>query len=452
MTHDSDSQPLFPAPSKGHSILFLIAVGLFGLGLGFLINVLDPFLYTEKVRLLAPPWLKNTALSLITIMALLVALVVQPVVGRWSDRTRSRWGRRAPFLTVGVVGVSAGLALVVVAHNLWLLIGAAMLVSAFSNTVQGPWQALIPDRIPEAQHGTAAGIKTLLELVGVVAGVTVVGLTLARGYVWAAPLTAIGLFLGILLVTLYGLRQDRPVGEATPQPASETANRPINQPENQRNDETTRQNPAHLLLAHLQSAHSSIRAVPGFAWWILNRFLFWSAAIAVRTFMLNYMEDVLLFPPAEAQLLSSRMFLLLGAGVLVLALPAGVVADRIGRHPLLLAAGLLAAGGSVLLIFVRELPLLFVAGGLIAVGAGIFASSSWALATDLVPKTQGALYLGLANGATVMGSIGGRLGGPLIDSINQLTATVTLGYLVVFGIAALFFAGSSGVILRVPRR
>jgi hypothetical protein len=93
--------------------------------------------------------------------------------------------------------------------------------------------------------------------------------------------------------------------------------------------------------------------------------------------------------------------------------------------------------------------LLFVAGGLIAVGAGIFASASWALATDLAPTGEGAQYLGLANVATVLGSIGGRLGGPLIDGVNQLAGSVALGYTVVFAIAALFFAGSSLAVLMI---
>ena len=50
----------------------------------------------------------------------------------------------------------------------------------------------------------------------------------------------------------------------------------------------------------------------------------------------------------------------------------------------------------------------------------------------------------------MVGSIGGRLGGPLIDGVNQLNGTVTTGYLLVFGIAALFFVGSSAVVLKIP--
>ncbi len=414
-----------PDPSlEKRSISFLIGIGVFGLGLASILSILDPFIYTEKVRLLAPPTLKNTTLSFITITTLLVALVVQPLVGRWSDRARSRWGKRAPFLIGGVIGLSLALGLVVAASDLWLLIVAVILVSASSNTIQGPWQALVPDRVPASQHGTMAGIKTLLESMGVVVGVTLVGITVAQGNLWAALLVVMGLLWLILGVTLSTLRQAPAVTESINwvKPESPLALRRLN-------------------LSHLP---------PAFPWWMLNRFLFWVAAIAIRTFLLNYMEDVLNLSLAEAEALSSRISLLLGVGVILLVLPAGAVADQIGRRPLLITAGLLGATGAILFIFLRDLNLLFVAGGLIAGGAGIFASASWALATDIVPKNEGALYLGLANAATVLGSISGRLGGPLIDGLNHLTGTTTMGYLVVFGLAALFFAGSSAVVLKIP--
>jgi hypothetical protein len=41
------------------------------------------------------------------------------------------------------------------------------------------------------------------------------------------------------------------------------------------------------------------------------------------------------------------------------------------------------------------------------------------------------------------------LGGPLIDGVNQHSGTTTLGYLVVFGLAALFFVGSSAAVLKI---
>jgi MFS family permease len=269
-----------------------------------------------------------------------------------------------------------------------------------------------------------AGIKTILESIGAVLGVGLAGLTLGQGQLWTAPLLVIALLWLVLWLTLQTLHR-----------APAAASLPVS---------SSFDNPLALLklnLSHLP---------PAFPWWMVNRFLFWAAAIGIRTFLLNYLEDVLHLSPAETQALSSRIILMLGAGIFFLVLPAGAIADRIGRRPLLIAAGLLAAAGATLFIFLRDINFLFLAGGLIAGGAGIFASASWALATDIVPKGEGALYLGLANAATVLGSISGRLGGPLIDGLNQASGTTTLGYLVIFGLAALFFVGSSVVVLKIP--
>ena len=87
-----ETEPQIPTVQRQRSLTYLIIIGLFGLALGFTVSVLDPFTYNEKVRLLAPPDYKNTSLGLLTVMALVVALIVQPLVGQWSDRTDSRWG------------------------------------------------------------------------------------------------------------------------------------------------------------------------------------------------------------------------------------------------------------------------------------------------------------------------------------------------------------------------
>jgi MFS family permease len=346
-----------------------------------------------------------------------------------------------------VVGVTFNLVLVVSADNFWLLLGAAMLMVAAANTTQSAWQALIPDQTPATQHGAAAGIKTLWELMGLVMGVTLVGAALARGYLWRAPLTVIGLLWGILAITWYVLGRWG-LKETTAHSTAPRASSLWSQP----NNRLTPQYVKNAICQRWLAVVALIRAAPGFSWWMVNRFLFLAAGVTVRTFVLNYLHDVLAFSPAEAQSLTSRLTLVLGSGVFLLALPSGAIADRIGRRPLLLIAGVLAAVGAVILVFSRHLPLLYVAAGLIGGGAGIFASSSWALATDLAPKANSALYLGLANSAGVVGSMTGRLGGPLIDGANQLTGVVALGYLLVFGAAALFFAASSVVVLKIPGR
>ncbi|MCB0209547.1 MAG: MFS transporter [Anaerolineae bacterium] len=405
------------AQPRQRSPFFLFALGLFGLAISFNINMLDPFLFTEKVRLLAPSEIKNTMLGLLTIAALGVAFFTQPIVGRWSDASHSRRGQRAPYLTAGAIGVALCLGLVVWANALWLLIIGVMLVSGFSNTAQSAWHALIPDQVPKNQHGTAAGYKTVLEMIGGVLGVGLTGWLLAQGHLFGPPLVAIGLFFTVLLITLFLL---------------------YHSPTNTRSAIKSEPQPT------LSNMLSRIRhAPPDFLWWSLNRILFWSAAIAIRTFLLNYLDDVLGLSPAEAQAMSSRLLIVLGAGIFIIALPAGILVDRLGRRPLLIVAGIIGAVGGFVLMAGQSLAFAFTGCGLIAVGAGIYASASWALATTLIPAAEGAFYLALANSVIIIGSASGRLGGPLIDGLNWLFGTVALGYQVVFAIAMVFFAGSA---------
>jgi MFS family permease len=328
-----------------------------------------------------------------------------------------------PYLLAGVAGLSAGLVIIVLTQQLIVLVLGAMLVSAFANVAQAVWQAFIPDHVPLNQHGRAAGVKTVMELTGVVLGVATAGFFLARGILWGAPLIDVLLFWLSAVIVVLVLPKSGALSKMS------LSGSPLNPFSTWRN--------------------GLKQAPPAFLWWMANRVLFWAAAISVRTFLLNYLEDVVGISPAEAQAMASQIFVILGLGVFVLALPAGIVADRVGRRPVIASAGLMAAIGTLIAVFYHDITALYVAGALIATGAGIYASASWALATHLAPGDQGALYLGLANGATVLGSIGGRTGGILIDTVNQLFGTVILGYQINFGVAILFFLASSVMVTRI---
>jgi len=87
-------------------------------------------------------------------------------------------------------------------------------------------------------------------------------------------------------------------------------------------------------------------------------------------------------------------------------------------------------------------------GSLLAMG--IFLSSNWAFATDLIPRAEAARYMGISNVATCGGSAVARLGGPVLDFFNARQEG--LGYSVLFrGIGLCFLVGAL-VLLRVRER
>ena len=76
------------------------------------------------------------------------AMLAQPIAGQISDRTRSRFGRRAPWIFIGAL--AGGLALVglAFANSLVGVVIAWTLVQITYNFAQGPLSAVMPDRVP----------------------------------------------------------------------------------------------------------------------------------------------------------------------------------------------------------------------------------------------------------------------------------------------------------------
>lgn len=138
---------------------------------------------------------KVEILGIVGAVAAVGALVTQPLWGLLSDRTRSRLGRRVPWILGGVVGLALvflGLATV----NSVLLIGVfAALVSIFYSMISGPISAIIPDRTPAARRGVFSALGSLGIFVGGLAGVVVASQFVSKlslGFVVLAAIVLIG--------------------------------------------------------------------------------------------------------------------------------------------------------------------------------------------------------------------------------------------------------------------
>jgi MFS family permease len=420
---------------KKLSFLRLLVISLLSFALTFSSNVQDPPIMTNRVRQLAPD-LPNTTLGILGFIGLLVAMVVQPIVGVFSDRAGTRLGRRLPFIIGGAVLIAVSLFLLAAAPALWVLLIGVILIQFSSNILQGPWQALIPDLVPEAQRGTASSLKAVMDILATVAAGAVAGTLLGpvgqrlwgANAVYVTAAAPVAVFIVFVTLTAIWAREQP---DATSQAV---ASRSIGE-------------------ALRNAFYVNFRETPVFGWWFANRILFWGAFIAINSFLINYLVDVIRMSQAEAQGFYGTLKIILGGALIVLALISGWLSDRFGRKPLMLVAGLVAFAGALLLLFVREKALLTVAGTIVGMGIGTFLTASWALATDIVPRHEAARYLGIANIATCIGSGGARLlGGVLIDPLNRALGSSSSGYLLLFSLAALCFLVSALVIIPLPNR
>ena len=116
-------------------------------------------------------------LSWFWIIAPLMGLIVQPVIGHYSDKTWGRFGRRKPYFLVGAILASIGLVLMPQADMfiaflpaLWVGAGMLMIMDASFNIAMEPFRALVGDNLRTDQRTLGFSVQTALIGFGAVIG------------------------------------------------------------------------------------------------------------------------------------------------------------------------------------------------------------------------------------------------------------------------------------------
>ncbi len=108
------------------------------------------------------------ALPILWIAAPLTGLIVQPIIGYFSDKTWGRLGRRRPYFLVGAILASAALIVMPNAPALWIAAGTLWIMDAALNITMEPTRALVGDNLPDAQRTTGFAMQSFFIGVGAV--------------------------------------------------------------------------------------------------------------------------------------------------------------------------------------------------------------------------------------------------------------------------------------------
>ena len=116
-------------------------------------------------------------LSWFWLIAPIMGLIVQPLVGHYSDNTWTRFGRRKPFFLIGAILASVGLILLPQADlfiaflpALWVGTGMLMIMDASFNISMEPFRAFVADILNDEQRTVGFTTQTVLIGVGAVIG------------------------------------------------------------------------------------------------------------------------------------------------------------------------------------------------------------------------------------------------------------------------------------------
>ena len=415
--------------------LALLRLGAFGFGLtGFILamdTVILPVLVLGLVREgaentflgleLVREGAKNTLLGLLGLSGLLVAALVQPVVGWYSDRTRSPLGRRVPYMLWGCISVSLGLVGLAAATNYLSLFVMWVLIQANASIGFGPFQALIRDLVPINRIGVASSLKILADASGGVVLIALTGALMGRFTIDGASYW-LWISLGVVGASLIVTAAISSSIVVPRERAVQAADQDI----------------WHRL-------RSTTRLHPQLAWFLLSRYLMIAAVFVFPTYGLFFLDDVVqVSNPAQTL---GIMIAAVGGAVVLSVYPAGWLSDRIGHKPVVLMGAIGAALGlAAMTQAVGPNQVLFIAS-LTGAAVGVVLTANWALANQLGAAGREGQHIGLVSLATIGGAATAKLMGPGVDLLNL--ASPGAGYTALLLGAALLFLLGALVLLPV---
>lgn len=369
---------------------------------------------------------KNTYLGLLTFTGLVLAMITQPIAGAVSDRSRLSYGRRRPYVLLGAVLALIFLPGVGLAGSYTAIFIVYCALQISCNTAQAPYQAFIPDLIPQNRRGLASGVKSLMEILGGVALVRLTAYLMGRyfageggSWLWIALGVLGTVFLSATVVTVLAVKE---------KPGTGISRSP--------------------LLNLYRSFKIDVKAHHDFGWFLVSRALLGMPGVILQIFALYYLMDVVGI--ANPAAVAGDLLVVVGVCLLATVYPAGWLSDRVGRKPIVIFSGLLGAVGILSLFFSQNYIHIMFSGALLGVANGALLSSSWALATDLAVKGEEARYLGVTSLAMAGGSALARLVGPVIDFFNQISSG--LGYQVMLLVCFISFVVGALLIIKIRQR
>lgn len=409
--------PAGDLPKVNARYIWFMVLAQFGVFMAFI----TPLAISLSIRVndLAPG--HEELLGYITGAGALFVMLTAPFMGVWSDRTRTRFGRRRPFMVGGVIVGVISLVVMALAPSV-LLLGFGWVLAQWGwGTALSNLQISTADRLPESQRGKVAGLTGFATQVAPVFGVILTfGVTGSPLLLFLIPGA-----IGVVLVALFVLLVHEDDSRSLPR---------------------TYIGVGGLLRKYLYNPAQ----YPDFSLNWLGRFLFYSGLTLNTTFTAFFFASRLGVDVGEV---AGIIAALGGVGVLAVtagALGGGFLSDRLRRRKVfVLLGGALMAGGMVLMALTTGVATLIAGSLIISMGIGMFSAVDQALLLDVLPEktTDAGRFMGITGFATSIPQSVAPLAASaiLLVGVTGAEKNYTLLYLIA---AALVLLGGL-VILRI---
>ncbi len=415
------------------------------LGINAISSALLPIVLPIQILLFVSPGTVGDAqqaeyLGTISALGAIVALVVPPLVGALSDRTTLRFGRRRPYILVGVAISLVGAWALARANDLNTLTVTFLILQLGFNFTVGAYEGLLPDLTPEHQRGAASGYLGLMTILGnvgslalagaLLAGVTLDSASSVSGRATIIHGSALFYFITALVMAVTTIITVVWTRESPLKAAAAPVRR------------AKRQDAGRL--GHGLQSLRTLWLEPwkshNFTWVFLTRAFVMLGLTLFLTFIEYYFANVVHvtnFVSATAVVAGLAL-----VGAVLSALTLGMLSDHMNRALLVgVSTTLMALPAAAFVVLPGRIPL-WPLGVVFGLGYGAYTSVDWALAVDALPvQANAGKDLGIWSAASTLPAIlAPALGGAVIALTDQVYNQTALGYQAIFALAAIFLA------------
>ncbi|HEY9425038.1 MAG TPA: MFS transporter [Microterricola sp.] len=318
---------------------------------------------------------KVANLAIVMTASAIGAIIIHPLIGAFSDRTRSRLGRRAPWMVISAATAALFMVLLSGAAELWTLGVYWVLVMLALNALATAQAAIVPDRIARERFGVASGVLAMGTFIGMGLGVAAAGIfvnSIGIGYAAFGGM----ILVATLLFTVFN--RDFSSRDMVVAPFD--------------------------WKSFLRSFWVSPKAHPDFWWAFAGRFLLILAYQSVQSYLLYILRDYIGVSDATSTALSTPLTAVMLVGALATAFAVGKISDRLGRRKIfvVIASVIMAASLAIPLIS-PTVAGMFALAATFGLGYGIYMSVDSALMNEVLPAAEAAgKDLGILNIATTL--------------------------------------------------
>ncbi|TMR94140.1 MFS transporter [Nonomuraea basaltis] len=377
-------------PSASASYIFWMMAANFGISMAFVV----PLSFSLAVRIdeLAPG--HEEVLGYVTGTAQTIYLVLSPLLGVWSDRTRTRLGRRRPFMLAGLILGLVALVGIAIAPNL-LLVGAGWILAMLGWATAS--QAILnvqADRIPEAQRGKISGFTGLTGQIAPIIGIGITTAVTGNTFlVFVLPGLIGAALLAVFLVV--GKENDtRGAVRTTPVSVRTLASSYVFNP----------------------------RKHPDFGWNWLGRLMFFMGLYFNTTFTTFFYAQRLDLPVREVAGTVAIIGILGVAAAALGAIGGGFLSDKLRRRKLFALIGaLFFVAGGIVEAFAQSFPVLMIGSILMQLAIAFFSAVDQAIVLAVLPSREEAgRYMAVVSFAHKLPSAIAPLIAPFIIGIGAI--------------------------------